>query len=78
MSIEHDVQKKCPNKMPFTNYVYKRRGVGGQTNPLFVKFYTIENLNKGGVGGQKKQNLVNLVCERSLIRFHIINSNSKN
>ena len=34
-------------KGPFTNYVYKRRGVGGQ----------------------KKKNLVNVVCERPLIFF---------
>ena len=32
----------------FTNYVYKRRGVGGQKNQLFVNFYTIENVNGGG------------------------------
>ena len=32
----------------FTNYVYKRRGVGGQKNRLFVNFYTIENVNGGG------------------------------
>ena len=32
----------------FTNYVYKRRGVGGQKNWLFVNFYTIENVNAGG------------------------------
>ena len=31
----------------FTNYVYKRRGVGGQKNRLFVNFYTIENVNGG-------------------------------
>ena len=36
------------NKGPFTNYVYKRRGVGGQKNRLFVNFYTIENVNGGG------------------------------
>ena len=30
------------HKGPFTNYVYKRRGLGGQKNGLFVKFYTIE------------------------------------
>ena len=40
----------CPlvrlyDKGPFTNYVYKRRGVGGQKNRLFVNFYTIENVN---------------------------------
>ena len=35
-------------KEAFTNYVYKRRGVGGQKNGLFVNFYTIENVN--GVG----------------------------
>ena len=32
----------------FTNYVYKRRGVGGQKNRLFVNIYTIENVNGGG------------------------------
>ena len=32
---------------PFTNYVYKRRGVGGPKNRLFVNFYTIENVNGG-------------------------------
>ena len=53
-------------KGPFTNYVFKRRGVGGQKNRLFVNFYTIENVNGGGVGGQKKTNLVNVVCERPL------------
>ena len=44
--------KKCAKKLtfskgPFTNYVYKRRGVGGQKNRLFVNFYTIENVNGG-------------------------------
>ena len=34
-------------KGPFTNYVYKRRGVGGQKNRLFVNFYAIENVNGG-------------------------------
>ena len=29
----------------FTNYVYKRRGVGGQKNQLFIKYHTIENVN---------------------------------
>ena len=44
------------------------RGVGGQKNRLFVNFYTIENVNGGGyIGGQKKTNLVNVVCERPLI-----------
>ena len=36
------------DKGPFTNYVYKRRGVGGQKNLLFVNIYTIENVNGGG------------------------------
>ena len=36
-------------KGPFTNYVYKRSGVGGQKNRLFVNHYsTIENVNGGG------------------------------
>ena len=38
----------------FTNYVYKRREVGGQKNRLFVNFYTIENVN-GGVRWSKRQ-----------------------
>ena len=38
----------CCHKGPFTNYVYKRRGVGGQKNRLFVNFYTVENVNGGG------------------------------
>ena len=35
-------------KGAFTNYVYKKRGVGGQKNQLFVNFYTIEIVNGGG------------------------------
>ena len=35
-------------KGAFTNYIYKRRGVGGQKNRLFVNFDTIENVNGGG------------------------------
>ena len=34
-------------KGPFTNYVYKRKGVGGQKNRLFVNFHTVENVNGG-------------------------------
>ena len=45
----------------------QEEGVGGQKNRLFVNFYTIENVNGGGVGGQKKPNLVNVVCERPLV-----------
>ena len=33
---------------PFTNYIYKWRGVGGQNNRIFVNFYSIENVNGGG------------------------------
>ena len=54
------------DKEPFTNYVYKSRGVSGQKNRLFVNFDTIENVNGRGLGGQKKPNLVNVVCERPL------------
>ena len=35
-----------------------------QNCPLFVNVHTIENVN---AGGQKSQNLVNVVCERPLI-----------
>jgi hypothetical protein len=48
--MQYDDQKKLfdPHKGAFTNYVYKRRGVGGPTNRLFVNFYTIKNVNGGG------------------------------
>ena len=49
----------------------KRRGVGRQKNHLFVNFYNIENVNGGGLGGQIKSNLVNVVCERPL-RRHVV------
>ena len=35
-------------KGAFTNYVYKRRVVGGQKNQLFVNIYIIEIVNGGG------------------------------
>ena len=35
-------------KRSFTNYVYKRRGVGGPKNRPFANFYTIENVSGGG------------------------------
>ena len=38
----------APPKVPFTSYVYKKRGVGGKKSQLFVNFYTIENVNGGG------------------------------
>ena len=38
----------CINGELFTNYVYKRRVVGGQKNRVFVNFYTKENVNGGG------------------------------
>ena len=41
------ISEDC-SKGAFTNYVYKRKGVGGQKNPLFVNFYTMENVNGGG------------------------------
>ena len=40
--------KRTRHKGAFTNYVYKTRGVGGQKNRVFLNFYTIENVNKGG------------------------------
>ena len=53
---------------PFTNYVYKKRGEGGQKNRLFVNIYTIENVNRG-VRWSKKPNLVNIVFECPLLLF---------
>ena len=46
---------------PFTNYVYKRKGVGG---PKIVNVHKVENVNRGGEVGKKSQNFVNVVCER--------------
>ena len=40
-----------------------------QKYPLFVNVYTIENVNTGGQVVKKSQNLVNVVCERSLTLF---------
>ena len=41
----------------------QEEGGSGKKNQFFVNFYTIENVNRGGVGGQKKPNIVNVVCE---------------
>ena len=54
------------SKGPFTNYVYKRRGIGGQKNRLFVNFCTIVNVNGGGWVVKKKTNIVNVVFKRPL------------
>ena len=60
------------HKGPFTIYVYKTRYIGSvvQKCPLFVHIHTIENLNPRGVGGQKRQNLVNVVCKRAKMLIH--------
>ena len=54
-------------KGSFTNYVYKRRGVGGPKNGHFLKLLYHRKCKRRGVGSQKKTNLVNVVCERPLI-----------
>ena len=33
---------------------------------IFVNVHKVENVNGGGVGGQKSPKLVNVVCERPL------------
>ena len=55
------------DKGAFTNYVYKRRGVGGQKKSTFCKLLYHRKCKRRGVGGQKKPNLVNVVCERPLM-----------
>ena len=50
-------------KGAFTNYVYKRRGVGGQKKSTFCKLLYHRKCKWRGIGGQKKTNLVNVVCE---------------
>ena len=54
------------NKGPFTNYVYKKRGVGGQKKSTFCKLSYHKKCKRRGLGGQKKPNFVNVVCERPL------------
>ena len=46
----------------FTNYVYNRREVGGPKRSLFVNVHKVENVNRMGVGCQKKPKS----CQRSL------------
>ena len=48
--LNHTIDRKNGNNNwgPFTNYIYKRRGVDGQKNKLFVNHYTVENVNEGG------------------------------
>ena len=64
--LTQDLQKfaKSCHKGPFTNYVYKRRGVGGQKKLTFCKLLYHRKCKRRRVGGQKKTNLVNVVCER--------------
>ena len=46
--------------------------VGGQKNHLFVNFYMYHRkCKRRGVGGQKRTNLVNVVCERPLKLYQI-------
>ena len=37
-----------PHKGLFTNYVYKRKGVGSPKLSIFVNIHKVENLNGGG------------------------------
>ena len=61
----------------FTNYVYKRRGVGGLKKTTFCKPLYHRKCKRRGVGGQKKPNLVNVVCERPL-RLRKIQASNRN
>ena len=56
-------------KGPFTNYVYKRRGVGGQKKSTFCKLLYHRKCKWRGVGEQKKPNFVNVVCEHPLTKI---------
>ena len=51
--MQGNILKETDCKGAFTNYVYKRRGVGGQKNRLFVNFYTTKHVN-GGYKWSKK------------------------
>ena len=50
----------------------QKEGGRWSKNRLFVNFHIIENVNGGGVGGQKKPNCVNVVCERPLVQAFIL------
>ena len=44
----------------FTNYVYKRRRVGSPKMSTFRQLHKVENVNKGEVGGQKKDGILSM------------------
>ena len=67
MSILADILRSCSQ----TTFTRRGRYVGDPKFPLFVNVHTIENVNEGGVGGQKSQNLVNVVCEQPLEKNHL-------
>ena len=54
---------------PFTNYVYKR----GRWSKIstFCKLIYHRKCKRRGVGGQKKTNFVNVVCERPLSKTFV-------
>ena len=44
-------------KGSFTNYVYKRTGVGSPNMSTFVNVHNVENVNRGGKVVKKAKNL---------------------
>ena len=50
----------------FTNYVYKRRGVGTPKMLIFVNVHKVKNVTGGGKWSKKSQKIVNVVCEQPL------------
>ena len=59
-------------KGAFTNYVYKRRGGRWSKKSTFYKLLYHRKCKRRGVGGQKKPNLVNVVCEHPLDQLQTI------
>ena len=62
----------------FTNYVYKARLVGGPKMSNFCQCSYHRKCQGRRVGGQKKQNLVNVVCERPLSHLLLITELKQN
>ena len=58
------VQYSVQRGRSLTTFTRWGRYLDGPKTSIFVNFHTIENVKARGVGGQKSQNFVNVVCER--------------
>ena len=68
LSNQHFGVGRYPKKGSFTNYVYKRRRVGGRKKLTFCqRLYHKKMSTEEGRWSKKRQNLINVVCERPRI-----------